>query len=161
MTTSSGSAGASIILADFVNIDAAGKVNIVGGGIQFMGFDPNSGMTAPFSLYASITVSIPAFDSTQAEVEIMLIDADGHPVQVPGPEGSPNTMQFTQSVDFRHTLAPNVQPPPMGFPGSSNVVLNFPGGLPLPQGATYEWVVLLNGTRLTSSTFFVPRAVEA
>ncbi|MET4002800.1 hypothetical protein ABIB48_001518 [Arthrobacter sp. UYCu511] len=149
------SAGASIIIADFVNIDAAGKVNIIGGGIQFLGFDPDTGMSAPFSLFVSVTVSIPAFDSTQAVVEVALVDTDGRPVSVPASEG-PNVLHFKQQVDFRHTMAPNMQPPPMGFPGCSNVVLNFPGGLPLPTGSAYEWVVMLDGARLSSSTFFVP-----
>ncbi|MFQ4147663.1 hypothetical protein AAGW05_03030 [Arthrobacter sp. LAPM80] len=149
------SASANILIADFVNIDAAGKVNIIGGGIQFLGFDPNAGMTAPFSLFVSVTVSIPAFDDTQAAVEVELVDTDGRTVTVPGTEG-PNLLSFNQDVDFKHTVAPNVQQPPRGFPGCSNVVLNFPGGLPLAAGSTYEWVVLLNGSRLSSSTFFVP-----
>lgn len=149
------SALANILIADFVNIDAAGKVNIIGGGIQFLGFDHSTGLTAPFSLFVSVTVSVPALDDTQASVEIMLVDTDGRPVTVPGQEGD-NTLQFRQDVDFRHTISPNVQQPPIGFPGCSNVVLNFPGGLPLPHGSTYEWVVFLNGSRLASSTFFVP-----
>lgn len=153
------SASANILIADFVNIDAAGKVNVIGGGIQFLGSDPKTGQTAPFSLFVNVTVSIPAFDETRAAVEVLLVDTDGRPVTVAGAEG-PNVMRFSQSVDFRHAVAANVQRPPMGFPGNSNVVLNFPGGLPLPVGATYEWVVLLDGARLSSTPFFVPGAVE-
>lgn len=149
------SALANILIADFVNIDAAGKVNIIGGGIQFMGFDDSTGLTAPFSLFVSVTVSLPALDDTQATVEVMLVDTDGRPVAVNGPDGS-NSLQFKQDVDFRHSIAANVQQPPIGFPGCSNVVLNFPGGLPLTHGSTYEWVVFLDGSRLASSTFFVP-----
>lgn len=149
------SADGNILIADFVNIDATGKVNIIGGGVQFLGFDPDTGMTAPFSLYTSIIVTLPTLDEASGAVEILLMDADGQPVALPGPEG-PNPLRFNQTVDFTHAKIPAVQQPPIGFPGSSNVVMNFPGGLPLPSGSTYEWVVLVDGTRLASTTFFVP-----
>lgn len=149
------SASATILIADFVNVDASGKVNVIGGGIQFLGSDFDSGQTAPFSVFVSVTVSIPSFDETQAAVEVVLVDSDGQPVAVPSEDGS-NVMRFSQSVDFRHTTTPDMQQPPIGFPGCSNVVLNFPGGLPLPTGTTYEWMVLLNGTRLSTTSFFVP-----
>ncbi|MDJ0317316.1 DUF6941 family protein [Arthrobacter antibioticus] len=153
-------AGGTILIADFVNIDAAGKVNIIGGGVQFLGFDPDTGITAPFSLFANVTVSLPSLDDVTATVEVALIDADGQPVTVPSQDGQA-PLQFTQTVDFAHTINPEIQAPPMGFPGSSNVVLNFPSGLPLPVGTTYEWVVLMDGMRLASTTFFVPGTVEA
>lgn len=157
MTMSSSSGSGTVLIADFVNVDAAGKVNIIGGGIQFLGSDPNTGLTAPFAVYVNITVTIPLFEETSAVVEVLLVDADGQPVTLAGPDGG-NTMAFKQDVDFRHTERPELQQPPMGFPGTSNIVLNFPGGLPLPPSATYEWVVLLDGSRLTASTFFVPGA---
>lgn len=159
MTMNSSSGSGTVLIADFVNVDAAGKVNIIGGGIQFLGYDPQTKLTAPFAVYVNITVSIPLFEETSAAVEVLLVDADAHPVTIAGPDGG-NTMVFKQDVDFRHTLRPEVQQPPMGFPGTSNIVLNFPGGLPLPRGSTYQWVVLLDGSRLTSTTFFVPGAVE-
>lgn len=157
MTMSSSTGSGTVLIADFVNVDAAGKVNIIGGGIQFLGSDPETGLTAPFAVYVNVTVSIPLFDETSAAVEVVLVDTDGQPVVVPSPEG-PNIMRFNQDVDFRHTVRPEVQPPPMGFPGTSNIVLNFPGGLPLPTGSSYEWVVLLDESRLCSTTFFVPGA---
>lgn len=153
------SASANILIADFVNIDAAGKVNVIGGGIQFLGFDPDAGLTAPFSLFVSVTVSLPSLDEASAIVEVLLVDTDGQAVTVEATDG-PNEMRFSQGVDFRHTVAPDVQQPPIGFPGCSNVVLNFPGGLPLTAGGTYEWHVTLDGTRLASTTFFVPGPVK-
>ncbi|RAN69338.1 hypothetical protein B5P43_36525 [Bacillus sp. SRB_336] len=158
MTLNSGGAGGTVLIADFVNVDAAGKVNIVGGGIQFLGFDPATGMTAPFYVFVNITVSIPTVEATQSAVEVILIDADGQPVTLNGPEGQ-NTVLFRQDVDFRHKDVPNQQRPPMGFPGTSNFVLGFPGGLPLTVGSSYEWVVLLDGTRLAATTIFVPGPV--
>jgi hypothetical protein len=158
VTLNSGGGGGTVLIADFVNVDAAGKVNIVGGGIQFLGFDAETGMTAPFYVFVNITVSIPSVEAAQAAVEVILVDADGQPVTLAGPEGQ-GTVRVHQDVDFRHKAAPGQQRPPMGFPGSSNLVLAFPGGLPLSAGSSYEWVVQLNGTRLTSTTFFVPGPV--
>ena len=154
------SAGGNILIADFVNIDAAGKVNIIGGGVQFLGFNPDTGLTAPFSLYTNITINLPTLDEASSAVEVLLVDTDGQPVVLSGPEGQ-NPLRFSQVVDFTHTTNPAVQQPPMGFPACSNVVMNFPGGLPLPAGAIYEWVVQMNGTRLSSTTFFVPGPAEA
>lgn len=157
MTMNSGTASGIVLIGDFVNVDAAGKVNIVGGGIQFLGGDPETGMTAPFAVFVNVTVSIPVFEDTSGAVEVILVDTDGQPVVVPSPDGE-NTMCFSQDVDFRPVSGPNDQQPPIGFPGSSNIVLNFPGGLPLPIGATYEWVVMLDGARIAATTFFVPGA---
>lgn len=155
MSESSSAASGIILIADFVNVDAAAKVNIIGGGIQFLGFDAESGLTAPFAVFVNITVNIPSFEDTTASVEVLLVDTDGHPVTITGPDGA-NTMRFSQDVDFRPANAAHLQQPPMGFPGNSNIVLNFPSGLPLHVGATYEWIVLMDQTRLASTTFFVP-----
>lgn len=155
MSESSSAASGTVLLADFVNVDSAGKVNIIGGWIQFMGFDPASKLTAPFAVFVNVTVNIPSFEDTSATVEVLLVDADGHPVSITGPEGS-NTMRFSHEVDFLHVVAPHLQTPPVGFPGTSNIVLNFPSGLPLKVGASYEWLVLMDQTRLASTTFFVP-----
>lgn len=155
MSESSSAANGTILIADFVNVDAAGKVNIIGGGIQFLGFDLESGLSAPFAVFVNVTVNIPQFEDTSASVEVLLVDTDGQPVTITGPDGT-NTMRFTQDVDFRPANAAHLQEPPMGFPGNSNIVLNFPSGLPLHVGATYEWIVLMDQTRLASTTFFVP-----
>ncbi|MHA7306067.1 DUF6941 family protein [Arthrobacter sp. TMN-49] len=160
MGESSSAVNGTILIADFVNVDAAGKVNIIGGGIQFLGFDPASGLTAPFAVYVSVTVNIPSFEDASASVQVLLVDADGQAVAITGPDGT-NTMRFSQDVDFRHIDAPQLQEPPMGFPGKSNIVLNFPSGLPLNVKATYEWVVLMDQTPLASTTFFVPGPAEA
>ncbi len=109
--------------------------------------DPASGLTAPFAVYVNITINIPGIDETSAAVEVVLVDTDRQPVVVPGP-GGPNFMRSNQDVDFRRTVRPNFQQPPLGFPGTSNIVLNFPGGLPLSNGSTCECVVLLDGSRL-------------
>lgn len=157
MTTTSSAASATVMIADFVNVDAAGKVNIIGGGIQSLGLNPATALTAPFSVFVNITVSIPLFSDSAAAVEVVLVDTDGQPVTVAGPEGQ-GIMRFTQDLDFRPSGEPNIQHPPLGFPGSSNIVLNFSGGLPLNAGETYEWVVLLDQMRLSSITFFVAGA---
>ncbi|MFQ4147679.1 hypothetical protein AAGW05_03115 [Arthrobacter sp. LAPM80] len=45
---------------------------------------------------------------------------------------------MSQQIDFAHVTDPAIEKPPMGFPGSSSVVMNFPAGLPLPAGSAYE-----------------------
>ncbi|WP_157374871.1 hypothetical protein [Arthrobacter alpinus] len=157
ITSISSTASATVMIADFVNVDAVGKVNIIGGGIQPLGLNPVTGLTASFSVFVNVTVSIPLFSDSAAAVEMVLVNTDGQPVTVAGPERQ-GIMRFTQDLDFRFSGEPNIQQPPLGFPGSSNMVLNFSGGLPLNAGETYEWDVLLDQRRLSSITFFVAGA---
>lgn len=155
MSLISSSASGTVLLADFVNVDASGKVNIIGGGIQFLGLTDETGLTAPFALFVNIAVGLPVFEETTATVEVQLLDGDGQPVVVAGPDGT-NSLTFTQEVDFLVPGDLESKKPPLGFPSSSNIVLNFPAGLPLPGEASYEWIVILDGVRLVSTTFYVP-----
>lgn len=156
MTIALGSASATLMLADFVNVDASGKVNIIGGGVQFLGHDPSNGMSAAFSVYVNITVSLPQFEETAANVEVVLVDGDGQAVTLETEQGN-NTVRFVQEVDFRIN-GDGSSMPPIGFPSTSNIVLNFPQGLPLAPNSAYEWLVFVDSQRLTSTSMFIPVA---
>ena len=99
MSEGSSAASGTILIADFVNVDAAGKVNIIGGGIQYLGFDPENELTAPFAVFVNVTVNIPSLEDTMASVEVLLVDTDGQPVSIHGPDGS-NTMRFEPGGRF-------------------------------------------------------------
>lgn len=155
MSAVSDAAKGHIMIADFVNLDAAGKVNILGGSVQFLGYDPEAGVTAPFSLYVEVAANVPAGEDTTASMEILLVDIDGQPVDLPGPAG-PQTMRIAQNVDFRVVAAAGMPVPPPGFPGRTNAVLNFFNGLPLPPGKSYEWVIQLDHELIAKTAFVVP-----
>lgn len=155
----SGAAG-QLIIADYVNIDSAGKVNIIGGGIHMIGFDPENGVTAPFALFASVSAKLIAGEDNAAAVEIVLVDSDGQAVDLPGPAG-PQKMRIAQNVEFGHVLQPGMPSLPAGFPARHNMAMNFPNGLPLALGKSYEWVIQMDHELIAKVSFFVPGIRDA
>lgn len=144
-----------ILLADYVNVDPMGKVNIIGGGIQFMGFDPETGMSTPFSLFVSLSASPAPGQDRHAAMEIVLVDLDGHAIELPGPAGM-QAMRVSQNVEFTSVTPPGAPAPPTGFPSTANMAMNFVNGLPLAPGRTYEWVVQLDHDLISKVAFHVP-----
>jgi hypothetical protein len=160
MSALSDSASGHITIADYVNVDAAGKVNIIGGGIQFIGYDSESGVSAPFALHIEVSAKLPIGEEPTAAMEIMLVDSDGQPVSLPGPAG-PQPMRIAQNVDFQRPAVPGMARPPAGFPGKTQVAMVFPNGLPLAVGKVYEWVVQVDHELTAKTAFFVPGRPDA
>ena len=145
-------------IADFANVDAGGKLNIIGGTVVFLGFDPNNGVTAPHNV--AIVVAVPqqyAGQQYSLSIELFNVTAD-RVVQLPnGPAGQAQAMRIQQVV-----AVPPLQPPPgTGNPGDGYVnhvmVMNFANGLPL-QAGTYDWRVQIDGQarKHWKSRFHVP-----
>lgn len=72
-----------MIIADYANADTvSGKANILGGGVTGIGLNAQSGLTAPFALFVSVSVP-PSLANEEAAVEILLEDSAGEPVALP------------------------------------------------------------------------------
>lgn len=152
MSEISDSAQGFIYLADYASTDAVGKHNIIGGGVSVTGIDPNSGQSAPLTLLAVVDVD-PRFVGQSFAFEIGLYDAAGQVVTPPLPGASGIRVAQLAAVN-----APTA--PPGGFipPGTvrpaTNVIMSFPGGLPLAAGQSYEW-------RLSVDTHLIYKTVLA
>lgn len=145
---------ATLLLADYANVDAVGKLNLVGGGVSIVGFEFQQGTSSPFTLYVRIVSPMPLDD--RPAVEIVLVDASGDPVQIPGPAGELQTMRIGQNIQLAAPQLPGVDIPPGAVPSSAGFVIGFPNGLPLAPGHSYTWRVQVDHDVIASESFYIP-----
>lgn len=143
-----------VLLADFVNNDAAGKVNVVGGGLSLIGFDPATGQSAPFAVLAHLTCAIPGTET--AAVELLLADSSGNVVMLPTPTGESQAMRVAQNVQFQPPVAPGVVLPAGALGATAQIIMHFLAGLPLRLGESYTWRLQVDHEPVASTSFFIP-----
>lgn len=142
-----------VLLADYVAVDAAGKLTAVGAAFTFTGLQPD-GHTPP--VHVAVLVDVPGSHVGQDfALGIGLVDdLTGNPVLVPGGDGQPEALRVAQVVQAQQPSLPGMVVPP-GAPGRVQLVLGFPQGLPLDAGRSYRWDVELDGqTRPQWSAWF-------
>lgn len=124
-----------LLMCDFANTDAVGKLNVVGGGIRILGFDPVQGVTARFTVVAR--VALPGnLTPVDVPLELALHDGLGELIKFGAPE--PQPIRLAQLAKFER---PNVigQPAlPAGVPSQNFMILNIEG-LPVQPGQVYAW----------------------
>lgn len=153
------SARVSILLADFANTDSDGKLNIVGGGLQFIGYDPYANTTLPFAVVATVSFGHECAHSSPS-IELQLEDHEGQLVTIPGPTGHDGPLVRVGKSDplaaVSYPTAPEFQTAPLD--PSVKIVLGFSTGLPLPSGRVYTWRVMIDAQRREewATRFFVP-----
>jgi len=132
---------ASIILADFAETDASGKVHMLGAGWSITG--PNTGPQAVAGF-----IQVPAAQSgSLIQFVLRLTDRSGEVVEAPGPAGM-QRMEVTGQVEMRA---------PEGWDGATDLNAAFAMNVvvPLPQGQPYTWSLEVDGKDLASTTFYV------
>lgn len=135
-------ARASLILADYANADAAQKLNLLGGGWQVTALT-QTGLTPPQALVAAIEVP-ERYAGTEFPVSLTLLDEAGEQVKVPGPSGNVEALRIAQMAKAERPNVPGVLL--YGKVWSRvQVILNFPGGLPLRPGQSYSWELEVDG----------------
>lgn len=154
MSDASDAITATILLADFANISSDGKLNLIGGGIQLLGFNPEQGLTAAFTVYVGLSSPMP-LDGAPA-VEILLADASGNVVQLPGPAGEPQALRISQNVEFSLPAVVGLDIPKGALPSTSQFVIGFTNGLPLQVGHSYTWRVQVDHEVIASKTMYLP-----
>jgi hypothetical protein len=149
------SARVTVLLADYVAVDAAGKLTAVGAAFTLTGLQPD-GHTPP--MHVAVLVDVPGEHVGQDfSLGVSLRDdVTGRPVLVPGQDGE-EPLQVAQVMRAQAPAVPGMVIP-ASVPGRVQVVLGFPQGLPLTQGHSYRWSVELDGqTRPEwSALFHVP-----
>lgn len=144
----------SILLADFANTDAAGKLNIIGGGVAVTGISPESGQTAPLTVVLQVHVQ-PRFVNQSFALELALYGDDGQVVVPPGPvEMPPIRIAQPVHVEMPRPAPGSYLPPDSVWPGS-NMLVNFNNGLPLAAGKTYEWRAAIDGGLVCTANLHV------
>lgn len=133
-----------ILTADYAGTDAIGKLNAIGAGVTMLGQQPD-GSWPPICL--AVTVNVPATHAgTDYALSVELHDVtQGKIVQIPTVDGTLQPLRVQQAV----TVAPISLPPHLKRPNDALtqhvMVMNFPGGLPLTPGSSYEWRVQIDG----------------
>lgn len=145
-----------LLLADYAAVDAAGKLNIIGGGITAIGYVKDTGLTAAFAVVVLIMVPSQHLGA-ECSVELVLEDEAGNPVSLPGPAGEAQTMRIGRVIQFTEPKAlPGVPRLALGI--RHQLVLGFANGLPLPVGQRYAWRVKIDHDSKGDwiEDFFVP-----
>ncbi len=139
MSEAADDASVRILIADFVNTDAAGKLNIVGGGISMVGFDANLKATIPHAVVARIAFP-PKYVGDSPAVELALERDDGSLVALPNPMG-PQFLRVGSADALKPAVVQGVDVPPHAVWPSVHFAMFFSGGLPLDPGKVYTWRV--------------------
>jgi hypothetical protein len=146
MSEASESAHVRIVLADY-GVDQQGKVTLVGAGISIFAVNPDSGLTAPFVVWAAVNFA-PEFVGYSPTVELSLETDDGKPVCLPTAAdeqsqerpvriGTYNVLPRTSVQDFdipSEVIRPKTQ-----------MLLLFQTGMKLDAGHLYRWRVEVDG----------------
>jgi len=146
-----------LLLADYAAVDAAGKLNVIGGGITLVGFNPQAGLTAPFAVVVSVSVP-PELYGAECSVEIVLEDDGGGAVSLPGPAGEVQSIRVGQAVIFERPVFNGSHVPQGAIRARTHWVMAFSTGLPLAIGQRYVWRVRIDHETRPDWTeeFFVP-----
>ena len=151
-----GQAHVLVILADYISVDASGKLTAVGAGFTISGLQ-ESGLTAPQHL--GIIVSVPSRQAgREFALSASLRDEDTQQVvMVPGPSGEPQALRIAQLVKAPVPAASGVYLPD-SVCATTQIVLAFQNGLPLTVGRNYAWHVDVDGSSRNgwSARFYVP-----
>lgn len=134
-----------VLLADFAGADAAGKLNIIGGGFQFTGLT-EAGQTAPQHIVAIIDVPS-KYLGEEFSVGLELNDEEaGRVVQVQSVTGNQEALRIQQVAKVNPPQTQGVYLP-QTVPSRVQLVMGFPNGLPLRAGGHYAWQLEIEGKK--------------
>lgn len=127
---------ATLILADAAQHDPAGKVHALGLGWSVIG--------SPSPPIALVMLIDCPWDETNQKHKMLieLVDADGRTVSFQnGPLGDPQPAVHLEA-EFESGRPPGFPP---GTPIRQQMVVNMPGGMPLPVDQKYEFRLTIDG----------------
>jgi hypothetical protein len=152
-------ASVSLILADFAVADQLGKLQMVGGGLQIIGRNHTTGVSAAFAVVVGLAFP-PELFNEQYVFEVVLEDQAGSPVELTDPAAPPGSrmMRFGQTLQIEEPNFRGSGVPRRALPTRTHVVLYFNTGLPLPPGQVLVWRARIDGESRPEWTvpFFVP-----
>lgn len=150
-----------LLLADYIAVDATGKLNVIGGNIQMVGYNPNTALTGPFACAALLEFPHALVQEAPA-IELVLEDEAGIPVPMPNPAGPDAPPQYVRLGNAAPLSEPAFPPGvfvPKGTVGPrAQIVLYFQNGLPLTPGRSYAFRIRVDSETRShwALTFFVP-----
>lgn len=133
-----------LALADFAMVGGDGKLDVIGGGISILGFDPAAGVTSRHSLTVTVWVPTPLCPA-EFPVELSLY-ADGELVRLPELVGEGSPLRVASIVRIESPMHPSIDIAQRNSVGGRHIfVVDFANGLPLTAGGSFEWRARLDG----------------
>jgi hypothetical protein len=133
------------ILADYASIDASGKLNIIGGGIIFIGSGGPGQPSARFTTVVIVRVPAEYANQTYAfSLELKNLTTGG-PVMIPAGAGQLQPVRAQQAITVPPVQVPAGKVVPEDALQGHTTVLEFDNGLLLTAGHSFEWQVQING----------------
>ncbi len=162
MSEASESAHVRIVLADY-GVEQQGKVTLVGAGISIFGVNPDSGLTAPFVVWATVNFA-PEFVGYSPTVELSLETDDGKPVHLPTVADEQSQLRQVRIGTYealRRTSVQGFDIPSEIIRPKTQILLLFQTGIKLDAGQLYRWRVEVDGVtrdHWTEMMYIVPPA---
>lgn len=146
-----------VLIADYIAVDAAGKINALGVGFAIAPTAPGTGLLAPQSVAAVIDVPR-EYVGQDFSLSLELHDEDaGTIVQIPGQSGQLEALRVQQVLRAERPSVPGLYLPESMF-SRVQVTLGFPTGLPLAPSRMYSWRMQIEGQHRPNwrASFYVP-----
>jgi hypothetical protein len=148
-----------VLLADYIGVDAGGKINALGAGFSMLHMQP-TGLSGP--MYMIVMIDVHAkYAGQQYAVSIELRnETTGQPVMLAAaPAGQLEPLRIQQVLSVQSPQGPPGFFVPVGsVPSRQLLPIAFQDGLPLEAGHMYAWKVQIDGQGRPGweSRFFVP-----
>lgn len=135
-----------VLVADFANVDQAGKLNVIGGFFALLGYDPQTRGSAPH--HVAVVLDIPAnFAGQEYALQLqMRNETRGEVVRFIAPSGQLEPLQIAQAQRVPPAPAALGAPVPSDHPIRMQTVLNLDAGVAkVEPGEKYAWKVSIDG----------------
>lgn len=147
-----------VLIADYIGIDSAGKINALGAGFGLAGVQPH-GLTA--AQYVIVLVDVPAkYAGQQVALTLELRDeTTGQPVMLPtNPAGNLEPLRIQHVPQIPPVQVPGLYLPQDVVQSRVQMPVAFQDGLPLQPGHAYAWRVQIDGQTRDGwkAQFYVP-----
>lgn len=141
----------SILMADYASMGADGKLNVIGGGVSALGYDPLAGITSRFTVIASVHIPGHILPE-EGSIEIALY-RDDRLVEMEQPGGA-QPLRIGQSVRLEKPNHAGVTVRNRDrLVSSHHMVIDFSNGLPLSPDSLYEWRLKIDMDEAHSTRF--------
>lgn len=136
-------AHAVIFVADYIGIDAAGKINAIGAGFALTGVTPE-GQTPP--QHVAVLIDVPSrYDGDEFALSLELREESSDSVvQVAGPTGQLEALRLQQVMQVNRPQISGAYLP-TNLSCRVQATIGFPMGLQLQPGRTYGWHLQIDG----------------
>ena len=136
---------ASILIGDYIGVDAGGKLNVIGLNFTHCGLQANGASPA---FYVAAIIDVPKKHlNDEFSISLELRDSTGNLFTVPGLPGQQDGLRISQLVRAVAPATNVITYFPHDMPGRAQFVVGFLNGLPLRAGESYAWTLAVDSQK--------------